>query len=94
MIPFGSQRVNGCQTLQSSANSNFYRMLHHSDMGQSWKTSFLVRYEMLGLVFNPFTADARYCRHNNASFLEPIQMHLSLKAKPFLQYFIAFLKSR
>ena len=55
--------------------------------------SLLVRSEILGLLVNPMTVDAKYSSHYAGNLLEPIQINLSLQLKTFCGYFIAFLQS-
>ena len=48
---------------------------------------------MLGLFVNTLTAEYTYSRRNMQTFTQQVQMLLSLKEKPFSEFFIAFLKS-
>ena len=57
-----------------------------------WKTSALVRFEILGLFGNRFTADPMYCRHRWDKFPQQVQTLLSQKVKTFSFIFIAFFK--
>ena len=50
----------------------------------SWKSSLLVRSEILGLFVNGFTADEKYSRHNREKIPQPVQMQLSKKNENFL----------
>ena len=42
-----------------------------------WETSFSVRFEIIGVYVNPFSAYARYYRFNALNLPQPIQMRLS-----------------
>ena len=55
--------------------------------------SALVRSKILGLFFNTLTAEYTYSRRNMQTFKQQVQTSLSLKQKPFSEFFIAFLKS-
>ena len=48
---------------------------------------------MLGLFVNTLTAEYTYSRRNMQTFTQQFQTPLSLKQKPFSEFFIAFLKS-
>ena len=49
---FGSERVNESQKLLKSAEKYFYPTFSSSWAKLSWKNSFLVRWEILGLLVN------------------------------------------
>ena len=76
--PFGSQRVDGSQTLQKSEREHFY-----PTFSSSWQMILLVRSEILGLFVKPLTADVKYSLRNAASLPKRVQMHFILKIKPF-----------
>ena len=90
---FGSQLVNGSQTLLRSARHNFYTTFSLIRDKLSWKKLQLVRSESLGLFVNSFISNDKYSRQNREVFAQEIQMQLSQKPKTFFQFFIAFLKS-
>ena len=75
--PFGSQRINGFQTMQKSEGEHFYATFSSFWHTWSWKTYLLVKSKILGLFVNPLTADAKYSRHVTGTLQQPIQMHLS-----------------
>ena len=58
-----------------------------------WKTSALVRFEILGLFGNRFTADCMYSRRRWEKLFQPVQMLLSEKRRLFSGILIAFLDS-
>ena len=45
------------------------------------------------MFLNTLTAEYKYSRRNMQTFAETVQTPLSLKQKPFSQFFIAFLES-
>ena len=53
----------------------------------------LVLGDILGMVVNTLTADAKYPVQVCENLLLPIQMHLSEKAKAFSQLFVKFPES-
>ena len=53
-----------------------------------WKTSLLVRFEILGLFVNPLATDAKYSHENTATNSNA----LISKAKLFSRCFIAFVE--
>ena len=91
--PFGSQRINESQKLLKSKEKHFYSAFSSFWAKLSYKKSFLVRYEILGLLFNTLTADYQYSRSNRENLPLPIQMQLFKKPKTFCCIFIAFLES-
>ena len=79
--PLGSQRGNGSQSLLKNAREH-----------ESWKKSFLVRSQILGLFVYTLTAHDKYSRRNRENFPLPIYMNLLKKLKTFSEIFIKFLK--
>ena len=59
---FGSQRVNGSLTLRKAARHLFYLILPPFSEKFSWKTSLLVRSEMLGVIANTLTENHKFSR--------------------------------
>ena len=57
-----------------------------------WKTSLLVRYEVLGLFVKIMTADDKYFHDNKDNLQQPIQMHLSENPKSFLSVFYSIFR--
>ena len=80
---FGSQRVNGSETLLKSTRPHFYITILLIRDKSSWKKLLLVTCEMLGLFVNSLTADNKYSRHSRENFPQQIQMQLSQKQKNF-----------
>ena len=91
--PFASQCVSESQKLLKSAEKHFSPNFLSFWAKLSWKKSFLVRFEILGLLVNTLTGDDEYSRHNRKNLALAIQMQLSKKPKTFCCIFIAFLKS-
>ena len=60
----------------------------------SWKKTALVRSKILGLFVNTLTAEYTYSRRNMETFMQQVQMPLSLIQKTFSWFFTAFLKSK
>ena len=58
----------------------------------SWKKSFLVSCEIVGLFFNTLTREYKYCSRNMQNLAEQFQTQLSQKRKDFSGFFVAFLK--
>ena len=54
--------------------------------------SALVRSKILGLFVNTLTAEYMYSGRNMKTFMQEVQMPLSLRQKTFSGFFIAFLK--
>ena len=75
--PFGSQFVNGSQTLLKTGREHIYPTYSLFSHTQSWRTSLLVRSGILGLFFNTLIADAKYSHHNAGNLEQPVQIHLS-----------------
>ena len=76
--PFGSKRVNVSKTLQKFAREYFYPFLSFWHR-QSCKKSLLVGFEISGLIFNPWTANAKYSPHIKGNLPQLNQIQLSKK---------------
>ena len=61
---FESERVHGCQTLLKPTRQLFSANFPLIQDKLSYKTSLLVRSEILGLFGNALTRDHMYCSHN------------------------------
>ena len=59
----------------------------------SWKKSMLVLCKILSLFVNTLTDDHKYSLLYRDNLMQPIQILLSQKQKPFSQFFSSFLKS-
>ena len=90
--PFGSQRVNGFQTLRNSARQHFYPTFSSFCQTQRETPSPLVRCEIVGLIVNPLTADVKHSRHNTRNLVQPCQMHF-LKNKTLAIHSLLYLKN-
>ena len=91
--PFTCKRVHGSQALLEPAPEIFYLNFPLIQDKTSLKTSPLVRFEILGLFANSFTADRMYSCHIWEKLPQQIQMLFSKKRKKFSAIFIAFLLS-
>ena len=91
--PLSSQRVSEFEILLKPARHNFHPIIPLIKDNLSWKTSFLVRSEILGLFVNTLTADDKYSRRNMENVWQIFQMELSQKQKHFSPCFITFMKS-
>ena len=91
--PFGSQRVNGPQTWRKSARQHFdlIVLFFNSIVELIWKTSLLVRLEILWLLGNTLTADDKFSRNVRENFPELIPMHLSERQNVFVKFSFRFL---
>ena len=77
--PLESQRVHGLQSLLKSARHHFHPRFLLSQDKLSWKTSLLVRCEILGLFGDTSTAAHMYCPHNSEKFPTLVQTPLFQK---------------
>ena len=91
-ISFGKQEFSEFKTLLKSARHHYYRRFLWIWDKLSWKRSFLVTYEVLGLFVNTLTAEYMYSRRNMQNFPQQLQTQLSQKQKAFSGLLIAFLK--
>ena len=91
--PFSSQRANLFRTLLKSALHHFDPNLLLISRKLSWKTTLLVKSEILGLFFNRLTAYYMYSRQNWENFSQQFKMQLSSKLLTFSDVFIEVLKS-
>ena len=92
--PFGSQRVNGLQTLLKPARRRFLRNFLFISEKLSWKKSLLVRSWILGPCFSTLTNYHMYSPQNWKKLAQQVQKQTSLKLLLFYWYFVAFLESR
>ena len=91
-IPFSRKRFNGYDKLLKSPRQDFYLIVSSFWDKLIWKTSVLVRSEILGLFANTLTADDKNSPHIWENIPQPIQMPLSQKPKTFWHSFITFWK--
>ena len=78
---FVKQRVSVFETLLKSARHHYYQMFPWIWEKLSWKKSFLVRPEILGLFVNTLTPGYQYSRRN---------MQYLLNEKHFLDFLFRF----
>ena len=91
---FGNRPRHGSQTLVETARRHFYSIFSLIWDKLSYKTSFLVRSEILGFFGNTLTTDHMYSRHNWDKLTQQVQTSLSQKPKTFCEIFLKFLKCR
>ena len=89
---FGSQHVNGSQTLLKLARLRFYLIVPSIWDKLSWKKLHLVRSEILELFFSRLTANDKYTPQKSENFSQLIKILLPQKPKTFSIFFIAFVK--
>ena len=80
-IPLDTQHAKSCQTLLISARKQFYHFLPSLWSTGSWKVSFLLIFEILGLFGSTLTADEKNSLRNSENLGQPLQMHLSNNQK-------------
>ena len=88
----GKERFSGLETLLKSTRQHYYQMFPWIWDKLSWRTSVLVRSEILRLFVNTLTAEYIYSGRNMQNFHQQLPMQLSQKRKAFCDLFIAFLK--
>ena len=90
--PFGSQRINGSQSLLKSARHHFYTLFQLIWDKWTSKKLLLVRFEILALFLKTMTTDDKISRRKRDYFAQQNQMQLSQEPKTFSRYFFAFRK--
>ena len=91
--PFESQRVHGFQTLLKSGCQKFRRNFPLSQNKLSYKTSLLLRCEILGLFGNTVIISHMYSCHNSEKLPRDVQTPFSEKPSVLSQTFDAFFQS-
>ena len=72
-------------------DSTFTKVIDHCDDSSIGKKCLLVLYNILRLFLNTLTADDKHYLLTTDNLMQPIQMQLSQKPKPFSQFFSFFL---
>ena len=90
--PFSNQRVNGFETLLTSARHHYFALSPRIRDKLSCKKSALITSEIFRLFVNTVTPDDAYSHRNMQIFWQQLQMPLSQKGKTFCGFFIAFPK--
>ena len=85
--PFGSERVNESLKLPKSSKKYFHPSFSSFLDKLSWKKLFLVRSEILGLLFKTYTANYKYSRRSTDNLPLPVEMQLSGKLKAVSGFF-------
>ena len=88
--PFASKLVHRSQTLLEPPLQHFYLNFPLIHEKLSWKTSPLVRLEILRLFGNTLTADHMYSHHRSEKLPEQVERLISQKGTKFSGLFIAF----
>ena len=92
-IFFDSQHVKRFQTLVKSSWEHFYQFLSSMWAEMIEKICPQLKFEIIGLFANPWTADYRYPVTDCENLSFPIQIQLCWKQKTFSEFFIPFMES-
>ena len=92
-VPFISKRVRRSQTLLELPLQQFHPTFPLMQDKLSWKTSLLVRSEILRLFGKTLTADHIYSVHRGEKLRQKAQRLLSQKPSTFSRNFISFSES-
>ena len=90
---FESQHVKRFQTLVKSSWEHFYHIFWSLWGEIIWTISTWLKFHIIGLFANTWTADYKYPVPDFENLLFPIQIQLSLKQKTFSRFFIPFIES-
>ena len=90
---FDSQHVKQFQTLVKSSWEHFYHIFSALWGEIIWKTSPWLKFGIIGLFVNTWTADYEYPVPVGENLPFPIQIQLSPKQKAFSWFFIPFMES-
>ena len=90
---FYSQQVKRFQTLVKSSWEHFYHILWSLWGEMIWNISTWLKFDIIGLFANTWTADYKYPVPDCENLLFPIQIQLSQKQETFSQFFIPFMES-
>ena len=90
---FESQHVKRIQTLAKCSWERFYHIFSSLWGDIIWKASPWLKFEIIGLFVNTWTADYKYPVKEFENLPFPIQIKLSQEKKTFSQFFIAFMES-
>ena len=74
---FDSQHVKGSQTIVKSSWEHFYHIFPSPWGGMIWNISPLLKFQMIGVFVNTWTADYNYPVPDCQNLLFPVQMQLS-----------------
>ena len=91
---FEEQHGRRAQTLLKYASQHLYHLHWSLPSELSWKKSVILRYQILGLLFNTLAADGKCSVLIRKNLTIPIQMQFSQKQNTFSQFLAAFLKYR
>ena len=89
---FSRERFNESLKLLKSAKKYFSPTFPSICVNLRWKKSFLVWFEILGVLVNTFTADYEYSGSNTYNLPLPFKTQVSEKLETFSPFFITFLE--
>ena len=89
---FDKQYGKRVQALLKSASQHLYHFHRSLPSKFSWKKSFLLTCQILGVLLNTLAADEKYPVLNRDNLTISIQMQLSQKQKYFSKFLAAYLK--
>ena len=84
---FDKQHGKRAQALLKSPSQHFYHIRWSMSSQFSWRTSFLLTCQILGLLVKTLAADEKYPFRNRDNLTIPIQMQLHQKKKNFFWIF-------
>ena len=90
---FDSQHVKPFHTLVKSSWQHFYHIFSSLWGEIIWKISPPLKFEIIGLFINTWTADYKYPVTDYENLQFPIQIQLSWKQKSYSRFFISFMES-
>ena len=90
---FDSQHIKWFQTLVKSSREHFYHFFSSLWGEIIWKTFPWMKFEIIGLFANTWTAHYKYLLPDCENLPFPIQIQLSKKQKSFSRFFIPFMES-
>ena len=89
---FDKQQDKRAQGLFKSASHHIYHFHRSLPRKFSWKKSFVLTCQFLGVLVNTLATDEKYPVLNRDNLTISIQIQLSQKQKTFSQFFAVFLK--
>ena len=90
---FDGQHVKRFQTLVKPSREHFYDIFSSLWAEMIWKICLWMKFEIIGLFVDTWTADYKYPVPGCENLPFPIQLQLSLKQKTFSGIFIPFMES-
>ena len=90
---FNIQHFKWFQTLVKSAWERFFHIFESLWGDIIWKISPWLKFQVIGLFLNTWTADYKYPVTDCENLSFPIQIQLSYKKETFSRFFIPFMES-